>query len=91
MDEVMGGAADLDRAADFLELAAFFASDSAATTSDLANQATIGAADGQVDVDGEMRHGEEESYRARPTESTTDAASWVHLRIPSIWTLTATS
>jgi len=60
MDEVMGGAADLDRAADFLELAAFFASDSAATTSDIANQAAIGAADGHLDVDGEMHHGEEE-------------------------------
>ena len=60
IDEVMGGAADLDRAADFLELAAFFASDSAATTSDLANQAAIGAADGHIDVDGEMQNGEEE-------------------------------
>ena len=60
MDEVMGGAADLDRAADFLELTAFFATDSAVTTSDLANQAAIGAADGHVDVDSEMQDGEEE-------------------------------
>ena len=60
IDEVIGGASDLDRAADFLELAAFFASDSAVTTSDLANQAAIGAADGHVDVDYEMQNGEEE-------------------------------
>lgn len=50
----------LYRAADFIELAAFFADDSAAVTSDLANQSVIGAADGLVDVDGEMRNGEEE-------------------------------
>ncbi len=59
-DEITGASIDLDRAADFLELTAFFANDGTALTSDLANQAAIGAAEDYDDLDEEMRNGEEE-------------------------------
>ena len=60
VDELVGPAADFNRAADFLELSAFLAHDSSASTSALGNQAEIGAADGHADLDEEMRGGEEE-------------------------------
>ena len=37
LDEVTGASIDFDRAADYLELTAFFADDSAALASDLSN------------------------------------------------------
>ena len=42
-DELTGSSIDYDRAADYLELTAFFAEDSTALTSDLISQAEIGA------------------------------------------------
>ncbi len=60
MDDATGDRIDFDRIADFLELAAFFASDSTALASDIANQAMIGAAEDHADLDEEMRRGEEE-------------------------------
>lgn len=59
-DAVTGSAIDVDLAADFLELTAFFAPDGAARTSDLANAASIGAAEDYADVQAEMLDGEEE-------------------------------
>ena len=43
IDDVSGASIDFDRAADFLELSAFFATDSTALASDLVNQYGIGA------------------------------------------------
>ena len=60
IDEVTGALIDFDRAADYLELTAFFSADSTALASDLANQAGIGAADDHADLDEEMRSGEED-------------------------------
>ena len=60
VDELIGPAADFNRAADFLELSAFFANDSSASTSVLANQTEIGVTDGHTDLDDEMREGDEE-------------------------------
>ena len=60
IDEVTGTSIDFDRAADYLELTAFFSSDSTAYTSDLANQAGIGAAADHTDLDEEMQSGEED-------------------------------
>ena len=59
-DVVTGSAIDVDLAADYLELTAFFATDGAARTSDLANAASIGGAEDYVDVQAEMFDGEEE-------------------------------
>ena len=64
LDEVTGSAAsgaqvDFDRAADFLELAAFFSADRLALTSDLAGETSIGASEDYVDLDEEMQYGEE--------------------------------
>ena len=63
-DELTGPKADLDRAADFLELAAFFSGDSKALTSELANQADISAAEDYSDVDDEMTRGAEDLVSA---------------------------
>ena len=60
IDDVTGASIDFDQAADFLELAAFFADDRKALVSDLANQAAIGAANDHADLDEEMCNGEEE-------------------------------
>lgn len=60
IDDVTGGSIDTDRAADYLELAAFFSHDSMALASELANQAGISAADDHVDLDEEMQSGEGE-------------------------------
>lgn len=59
-DTVTGAAIDFERAADFLELTAFFAIDGTAATSDLANTATIGAPEDHADLHDEMENGEEE-------------------------------
>lgn len=63
-DELSGPGADLDRAADFLELAAFFNSDSKALTSELANQADISAAEDYSHLDVEMTQGAEDLVSA---------------------------
>ena len=60
IDELTGESRDFDRAADYLELTAFFAHNSAVATSDLANQAGIGAEEDHADLDEEMRSGEED-------------------------------
>ena len=60
IDEVTGASIDFDRAADYLELTAFFSDDATALVSDLANQAGIGAADDHADLDEEMHGGEED-------------------------------
>ena len=59
-DVVTGSSSDVDLAADYLELTAFFAADGAARTSDLASAASLGAAEDHVDVQAEMFDGEEE-------------------------------
>ena len=59
-DAVTGPKIDFDLAADFLELSAFFSIESVALTSDLANEAAIGAAEDQAKLDDEIRRGEEE-------------------------------
>ena len=60
IDEVTGSPINVDLAADFLELTAFFADDSTALTSELANAASLGAAEDHADLQGEMQEGEEE-------------------------------
>lgn len=60
IDEVSGQEADFDRVGDFLELKAFFSSDSTALTSEVANQAGIGAEEDFADIDEEMWGGAEE-------------------------------
>ena len=65
LDEVTGKEdVDFDRAADFLELAAFFSKDRVAMTSDLANEASIGAEEDHADLESEMQNGEEELVAA---------------------------
>ena len=59
-DIVSGSPIDFDRAADFLELAAFFSTDATVATSDVANTASIAAAEDHADLDDEMHNGEEE-------------------------------
>jgi hypothetical protein len=51
---------DPDFSADFLELAAFFATGDFVRISDVANEASIGTDEGSFDVDYEMRHGDED-------------------------------
>ena len=60
LDELVGDLRDSDTATDFLELAAFFAEDGFARTSDVANEASIGADEEPSDLDDEMRDGVEE-------------------------------
>ena len=59
-DAVSGTPIDVDLAADYLELTAFFAEDSAARTSTLANAASLAAAEDHADIEREMEYGEEE-------------------------------
>ena len=59
-DVVTGHTIDFDRAADFLELSAFFSSAEMSLTSELANAASIGAAEDHADLEDEMENGEEE-------------------------------
>ena len=60
LDELTGGPRSTDDGADFLELVAFFAIDGFARTTDIANEASIGADDKSSDLEDEMRDGEEE-------------------------------
>ena len=60
LDELIGERRDSDTAADFLELAAFFEEDGFARTSDLANEASIGADEEPSDLHEEMTGGGEE-------------------------------
>ena len=60
LDELVGGLREPDVAADFLELAAFFADDGFVRTSDIANEASIGADEESSELDDEMRDGVEE-------------------------------
>lgn len=60
LDELAGELRDPDAAADFLELAAFFAEDGFVRSSDIANEASIGADEESPDLDDEMRDGVEE-------------------------------
>ena len=59
-DALTGASINVDLAADYLELSAFFAADGTARTSDLANAASLGAAEDHADVEAEMFDGEEE-------------------------------
>ena len=59
-DSVNGSPIDVDLAADYLELTALLAADSTARTSDVANAASLGAGEDHVDLQSEMREGEEE-------------------------------
>ena len=59
-DAVTGPKIDFDLAADFLELTAFFSTNSITLTSDLANEVSIGAAEDYSELDVEMSRGEEE-------------------------------
>lgn len=59
-DEVTGASRNVDLAADYLELSAFFAADGAVRTSDLANAVSLPAAADHADLQEEMSEGEEE-------------------------------
>lgn len=58
-DTVSRDTTDFERAADFLELAAFFADDGNVLTSELTNSASIGAPEDYTDLQDEMESGEE--------------------------------
>lgn len=60
IDAVTGSSINVDLAADYLELGAYFAAGKATNTSDLANAASLGAAGDHVDLQREMQDGEEE-------------------------------
>ena len=60
LDEVTGERIDFDRAADFLELSAFFSKNCKVPTSELADEASIAGEEGLADVDAEITHGGEE-------------------------------
>ena len=61
LDELAGELRDPDAAADFLELAAFFAEDGFVRTSDVANEASIGADEEPTDLDDKV-----DVFAARP-------------------------
>ena len=78
-DAVTGSSIDVDLAADYLELTAFFAAHGAARTSDLANAASLGAAEDHADLQAEMFDGEEEivssaAYRIQTRQDTLGTA-----------------
>ena len=60
LDEVTGRRINVDLAADYLELTAFFAGDGTARASDLANAASVGPEEVPGDLHEEMECGEEE-------------------------------
>jgi hypothetical protein len=64
LDAVTGSSMDVDVASDFLELGAYFAPDAAVRTSDLANAASLGAAEDHAGLQREMEEGEEEIVSA---------------------------
>ena len=60
LDEVTGAKIDVDRAADFLELSAFFSKNGVVPTSDLGDEASVAAEEDFADVEAEIvRSGEE--------------------------------
>ncbi len=60
LDELAGRRIDVDLAADYLELTAFFAKDDAALASDLANAASVGSVEARETLQYEMEQGPEE-------------------------------
>jgi len=60
LDELTGGLRSADVGADFLELAAFFATDGFVWTSDIANEVSVGADEEASTLDNEMKEGVEE-------------------------------
>ena len=66
-DVLTGSPIEVDLAADYLELTAFFATGDEVRTSDLANAASLGAAEDHVDVQAEMFDGEEEIVSSAAT------------------------
>ena len=60
LDELVGPSPALDAAADFLELEAFFADGGFVRTSDVANEASIGADEESSALDDEMKNGLED-------------------------------
>lgn len=60
LDEVTGRRINVDLAADYLELTAFFAVDDVGRASDLANAASVGPEEALEELQDEMDHGEEE-------------------------------
>ena len=60
LDEVTGTSIDLDRAADFLELSAFFSSEGVVITSGLANEVSIGAEESNTETGVETGQDQEE-------------------------------
>lgn len=60
IDDVSGASIDFDRAADFLELSAFFATDSTALASDLVNQYGIGGEENHADLDEGWESGQDD-------------------------------
>ena len=70
LDSMTDRRIDVDAAADYLELTAFFAADDAARTSDLANAVSLASEEDLAEVQDEMERGEEETvssavYRIR--------------------------
>ena len=59
IEEVTGSIIDVDRAADFLELSAFFSESAKVRTSELTDKALIAGEEDFTDVDAEIVHGEE--------------------------------
>lgn len=60
IDDVSGASIDFDRAADFLELSAFFATDSTAFASDLVKQSGIGGEENHADLDEGWESGQDD-------------------------------
>ena len=60
IDQLVNGQIDFDMIADFVELATFFDKDSTTLISDLANQTSIVAEKDYINLDDEIKHGEDE-------------------------------
>lgn len=79
LDEVTGRRIDVDSAADYLELTAFFANDATARTSDLANATSLASEEDLQELQDELERGEEETvsstaYRIRNRQRVLGAA-----------------
>lgn len=59
LEEVTGSTIDMDRAADFLELSAFFSENAKVPTSELADEGSTAGEGSFADVDAEIVHGDE--------------------------------
>ncbi len=81
LDSVTGRTVDVDLMADYLELSAFFAVDATARSSDLINAIAVGATEGHVDADDEMRDGPEE-LRARAVNRVRERQDFVGREYP---------